>query len=261
MANVKPYSAFRLFFKWLKYRRKAIGKQSIHSPLVFSFVTEVLNKSKKSRNRKIEKQRKRLLKDTSVLDFKDFGRGGQVFRTTIKERAKKTLKSKKYARLLARTASAYNAQNILELGTSFGITTSYLAQHKGSTVVTLEGATSILDIAQEVWKQLDFQDRITAISGNFDISLQKLADYEFDLVFVDGNHHYKPTLNYFEQILKLVKPGSIVVFDDIHYSKEMEEAWEAIKKHNKVNTTIDVFRMGFVFLDSASAEQHFIVKF
>jgi predicted O-methyltransferase YrrM len=260
MSSAQPYSKFRLFLKWISYRRNAIGKQSVHSPLVFAFVTEVLQKAKKNRSRKIERQRKRLLKDETILDFKDFGKGGQIFRTTVKERAKKTLTRKKYVRLLARTASVYNAKNILELGTSFGITTSYLAQVKGSKVTTLEGAPNIIEVAKEVWSQLGI-DNINAISGNFDITLQKLEEEQFDLVFVDGNHHYKPTLQYFELILKMVNPGSIVVFDDIHHSSEMEKAWEAIKNHNKVQTTVDLFRMGFVFLDAASAEQHYVVKY
>ena len=41
---------------------------------------------------------------------------------------------------------------------------------------------------------------------------------------------------------------SIIILDDIHWSKEMEGAWEYVQQHPQVTTTIDLFFIGIVFL-------------
>ena len=41
--------------------------------------------------------------------------------------------------------------------------------------------------------------------------------------------------------------NTVIIIDDIHYSKEMEEAWNEIKQYEKVICTVDIFRMGIVF--------------
>jgi len=49
-------------------------------------------------------------------------------------------------------------------------------------------------------------------------------------------------------------------FDDIHWSKEMEEAWEEIKAHPKVLITIDLFFVGLVFFRTNQPKQHFKLR-
>ena len=44
----------------------------------------------------------------------------------------------------------------------------------------------------------------------------------------------QPTLNYFNQLLKISTQSTIFIFDDIHWSVEMEEAWNEIKQHPSV---------------------------
>ena len=81
------------------------------------------------------------------------------------------------------------------------------------------------------------------------------------LFFFDGNHHQEPTLNYFNQCLEYSKNDSVFIFDDIHWSDEMEEAWEEIKKNPKVTITIDLFFMGLVFFRKEQAKENFTVRF
>ena len=83
-----------------------------------------------------------------------------------------------------------------------------------------------------------------------------------DMAYIDGNHRLEPTLNYFEQLLGKKNNSSIFIFDDIHWSKEMEEAWERIKTHPSVRCTIDIFFLGFVFFrEEFKAKQDFMIRF
>jgi len=82
-----------------------------------------------------------------------------------------------------------------------------------------------------------------------------------DLVYFDGNHQKEPTLNYFHTCLQKAHKNSLFIFDDIHWSDGMEEAWEQIKKHDRVHLTIDLFQFGIVFFEKEMPKQHFILKF
>jgi predicted O-methyltransferase YrrM len=83
-----------------------------------------------------------------------------------------------------------------------------------------------------------------------------------DLAFIDGNHRKEPTLRYFETILPKTHEGSCIVFDDIHWSSEMEEAWELIRKDERVKLSIDLFFIGIVFFRTEFREkQHFSIRY
>ena len=104
--------------------------------------------------------------------------------------------------------------------------------------------------------------RRTKPAGSFDEELPKiLASNTPDFVFFDGNHRKDPTLRYFNWCLDKATDDSIFIFDDIHWSDDMESAWDDIKSHKRVTVTIDLFEMGIVFFKKKQAKQHFIVRF
>jgi predicted O-methyltransferase YrrM len=102
------------------------------------------------------------------------------------------------------------------------------------------------------------------LQGDFAKTLPVLLEslQQIDLAFVDGNHRKVPTLQYFEQLLPKTTASSILIFDDIHWSAEMEEAWESIKAHPAVTLTIDLFFIGLVFVNpDFKVKQGFVVRF
>jgi predicted O-methyltransferase YrrM len=262
------YTAFQLAKKYARYYITASnGKgHGVHSPFVFDFIINVLNDKKQYDNYvAIENRRAALKKDDTIIEVEDFGAGSSVIKTNkrvVKDIAASSLKPKKYAQLLFRIAQYYKPATILELGTSFGITTAYLAG-TGATVYTCEGASSIAAIAKQTFAQLQLHN-IQLREGDFaktlPVVLQQLQTV--DLAFIDGNHRKEPTLEYFIQLLPHCKSSSILIFDDIHWSKEMEEAWAAIKAHPSVTLTIDLFFIGLVFLSpDFKVKQHFAIRF
>ncbi|MDQ3552127.1 MAG: class I SAM-dependent methyltransferase [Bacteroidota bacterium] len=266
----KVYTSFQLARKYIHYYLTASnGKgHGIHSPFVFNFVLDVLNNRKNIQPpANIEALRKELLQDDTALLIEDMGAGSRAntsTKRTVKEITKSAVKPKKYGQLLHRLVNIYQPENIIELGTSLGITASYLAAgNVNGTVITIEGAPAIQGLAISNFKKLHLSN-IESLQGNFDEVLPAVLNEKasIDLVYVDGNHRYQPTINYFNQLLTKINNDTILIFDDIHWSKEMEQAWEEIQHHSLVTCTIDIFFMGFViFRKEVKKKQQFIIRF
>jgi predicted O-methyltransferase YrrM len=264
------HSPVQLAFKYIKYRMAASnGKgHGIHSPFVFEFVTKVLNGTgDKQVYAEIETVRKQLLQNDTTLSVEDFGAGSRVTGTKqrpVKQIARTSLKPQKYSQLLNRMVAYYQPQTILEIGTSLGLTTCYLAKARpGSPVITMEGAVEIAAVARRNFQKLGISN-IEIITGNFDETLTSALSglQAVDFAFIDGNHRYEPTIRYFEQILKKSNNNTIIVLDDIYWSKEMEQAWEWVKNHGHVRLTIDLFAIGIVVLrPEIIHRQHFCIRY
>lgn len=266
----KMYSSFQLAKKYLNYFIKAQnGKgHGVHSPFVFNFIIHVLNDKKEYEcYKKVEPLRLRLLKDNSIIEVEDFGAGSAVIpfkKRKIKAIAKSSLKNKKFATLLYRIANYYQPESIIELGTSFGITTCYIAcANKDAEVNTFEGSKEIAKIAKQNFEQAGLRN-IKLTEGDFDTTfLNALQEIKkVDLAFIDGNHRRDATLIYFLNLLKKSSGTSVFVFDDIHWSSGMEEAWKQIQEHDSVTLTIDLFFIGLVFFNpDFKVKQHFAIRF
>ncbi|MCW3113437.1 MAG: Methyltransferase domain protein [Segetibacter sp.] len=264
------YSAVKLASKYLSYFLNASnGKgHGVHSPFVFDFITNVLNDSRTFyAYEELENLRRELLSDKRVLTIEDFGAGSAIAKSNqrrVGDIARAALKPKKFGQLMFRMVDYYKAQTILELGTSLGITTGYLASGnlKGK-VYTFEGAKQVAEVAKQNFEKLSLKN-IQVIEGNFDHTLQPQLNNipAIDFAFVDGNHRKEPTVDYFEQLLKKATESSVFIFDDIHWSEGMEEAWEMIKSHPSVTLTIDLFFIGLVFFrKEQKVAQHFRIRF
>lgn len=249
------YSPVQLAFKYLRYYLTSEnGKgHGVHSPFVFDFIQQVLNDDRIFyAYQPVENLRQLLLHDKRVLEIEDFGAGSRIKKTnrrSVSEIAKSSLKPVKYGQLLFRIIDHYSPKHLLELGTSLGITSVYLAMaNPAASLTTMEGARSVATIARENFQKLGVKN-IRLIEGNFDQILPVwLSDQQkIDFVFIDGNHRYQPTMNYFYQLLPHTHEYSILIFDDIHWSSEMEKAWADIKNHPSVTLSIDLFFIGMVF--------------
>jgi len=264
------YSVFQLAKKYLQYYRSSSNSKGhgVHSPFVFDFIKFVKNdKRKYDCYVPIEKLRKALLQDNTTIEVQDFGAGSTVIKTNkriVSKMAASSLKPKKFAQLLFRMVQQYKPKTIVELGTSFGITSAYLASgHPAAKLFTLEGSPSIANIARGNFKALSLKN-IELIEGDFATTFEPLLQTLpfIDLAFVDGNHKKKPTLQYFEQLLAKSNEDSILIFDDIHWSSEMEEAWEIIKQNGAVTLSIDLFFIGIVFFKKDfKVKQQFSIRF
>jgi predicted O-methyltransferase YrrM len=273
------YSRTRLAQKYLRYYLTAAnGKgHGIHSPFVFDFVQKVLNdRHHYPEYTSIETLRSRLRRDDTLLTIEDMGAGsaweGQsegvtpadnLRRRSMAEIARSAAKPPRLSQLLFRLARYYQPAGIIELGTSLGLSTAYLAAGSPAAKVwSIEGAAPVAEAARNNLQSLSLHPEV--LTGNFDEVLGPLLEKTgpVDLAFIDGNHRCAPTLNYFNAILPRTSPCSVMIFDDIHWSSEMEEAWTTIKNDPRVYLTIDLFFLGFVFRrDEFKVKQDFIIRF
>ena len=259
---------------WLKFRLTAwnTGGEGVHSPYLFEWVRMVMmDKNSFYIWGDIERCREKMLQDGRVLRFEDFGSGakekGEVTKRRVSDLAKNSLTGKRYAQMLSRlvnwlgashslengSGTAYSLEfrglTIVELGTSLGVTTAYMAaMDSRNRVVTFEGCEAVANMARENWKALNINN-IECRVGEIDAE-QLTRDIEhLDVAFIDANHTYASTCKYFDVLAGKVHEKSVIVVDDIHHSKEMEQAWKAICADARVTSTIDLYQMGLVFFD------------
>lgn len=265
------YNSFQLAWKFLGYLLTSYnGKgHGVHSPFVFDFIVHVLRGKQEHIEgfRKIEAKRKLLQQSKQVLDVLDLGAGssaGNKNQRTVSSIAKRAAKPSKFARLFYRIIRYYQIDSVLELGTSLGLTTRYLSIAEPQRgVISIEGAPAIANFTSQSLAGEGMRNT-TILTGDFKDHLPSvLASMKGSkLVFFDGNHQYQPTLDYFNASLEVIDEADILIFDDIHWSKDMEKAWSEIRNNEKVSCTIDLFFIGIVFFRKEFKEKlDFAIRF
>lgn len=250
---------------YLQFLQKSTNEHGVHSPFVYKLITECFyNKKSYKPYQTLDDYRNDLLKNDNTILIQDFGAGSKNLdnnQRKIARIAKNAGISKKRAQLLYRLVNYFNSKNILEIGTSLGIGTSALSLgNKNANIITLEGCPETAKVAQHQFEKYNLNN-IHLKLGEFSKILPKvLEDKKYDLIYFDGNHQKQPTIEYFEQCLQHIHNDSVFIFDDIYWSKGMQEAWNYILKHPKVTVSIDTFRWGFVFFRKEQPKQHFTIR-
>lgn len=244
-------------------RSKSTRGHGIHSPFVYELATRVFRDTKESQFQPIVALRKQLSNDARVIQVNDLGAGSRVPQGSerkVKSIVQHSTKNDKTGRLLYRLAAHLPAAKILELGTSLGLTTAYLAQ-TGVSVLSIEGCPEIATIARENFQKLGLKN-IELITGNFDEHLETVLDKHPDLnfVFVDGNHSYNATIKYYSALKNKLRAPSAIIFDDIYWSAGMKKAWCEIKADPANQITIDLYHVGLVFFKNSHAKEHFSIR-
>lgn len=252
--------------KYIRYYLTAGNRHDVHSPFVYSLVEEVLNKKDfRQAYAPVEQLRSRLLQSNGVVEVTDLGAGsltGASNTRRIRDIARHAAKPAKFGQLFYRLVQYLDAKNVLELGTSLGLSAAYMAS-AGATVHTIEGCPNIAELARMNFSELGLHN-IRQHTGNFDNELGGVLQNmpNPDIVYIDGNHREEPTVRYFEESLPFLRDSAVVIFDDVHWTEGMERAWETVKAHPSVTTTIDLFFIGIAFVSpDFKAKQHFTIKF
>lgn len=234
------------------------------------FINELVNKcfydeKKYPEYTVFEEYRNALLADKNKIEVSDFGAGSRFFKSNVRavnQIVQKAGISPDAAKLLFRVTHFFQLQNVLEIGTSLGLATCAMSLgNKNSKIITLEGCSQTIAIAEKVC-QVKNLNNIEFLNVKFEDYLNKLDSFTCNpqLIYFDGNHSKKATLDYYHLLLPTVSDDSIWIFDDIHWSVGMEEAWETIKNHPRVSITIDTFQWGIVFFKSVQKKEHFIIN-
>ncbi len=258
---------FRFAKDYLLHRLKGKTRHGTHSPFVYRLLDNVIyDFTPKKVYDEVENQRKALLSDERIINITDLGAGSHRSNNgqkKVSKIAKSALTPPKLAQLLYRLVADLQPENIVELGTSLGITSLYLTKAAPKAkLYTLEGCQQTAGTANEVFIKAG-ETNIEQVMGNFDDTLPGVIDKleKLDFVFVDGNHQKDPVLKYFKWCLPKVHENTLLIFDDIYWSEGMKEAWNEIKANPEVSVTIDLFWMGLVYFKKGQVKEDFVIRF
>ncbi|MGM0531740.1 MAG: O-methyltransferase [Bacteroidota bacterium] len=241
----------------------------LHSPFIFQLYRKVISKRDDEVLKGIKKFRKYLMRSKTLVDCCEFdpGAGSKYRQKQTYVKLNKLIRNSsvphKYGKVLYYLVNNFQPSNILELGTSVGISTLYLALAWEKTKVwSIEASRGKLSIARDNLQTLGITN-VYLYNGWFDRQLTRVLDHmpSVDMVFIDGDHKMQNTLNYFELILDFVHNDTVIVIDDIHWSSDMESAWEEIRYYENVRVSVDLFRMGILFFRKELSPETFKIRY
>ncbi|WP_115461540.1 O-methyltransferase [Winogradskyella aurantiaca] len=246
---------------YLKFLLDSYHLHGIHSPFVYQLEQQCLKDPQNYSDYKtLTKYRSALLKDKQTITMTDLGAGSRVNSSNIRrvdQIVRQSASTMKRSKMLYRLTNYLNSRQVLELGTNLGIGTQALALNPNTQVTSVEGCPSLYNYADQ---KLQPYTNIKLINGSFNKVLPDLQNQSWDLIFMDGHHDNEATLNYFNQLLPATHEDTLIIIDDINWSKGMQEAWNQIKAHPKVTVTVDTFFWGLVFFRKGQAKEHFSIR-
>jgi predicted O-methyltransferase YrrM len=257
------HSVGQYLWHWLT----AVNEHSLHSPFIYNLYTRTIKKDIASEDfAVIEAARTNLLSSTDKIKVTQLGANSKVNNDHLRpiaDIARKGIASAKTSKLLFNLIGEFKCKNVIELGTSFGINTMYLAANTTVKVTTFEGCRNTASIARENFKNLGYTN-IELVEGNIDTTLPLFKSNtinKIDLALIDANHKLKPTIAYFNHLLHICNDHCIIVVDDIYWSVEMTKAWRHLQEHPSVSVSVDLYELGILFIQPELGKEHYKLMF
>jgi predicted O-methyltransferase YrrM len=256
------YAGIR-YYIFSKHRRG----YGIHSPFMYDLIRNVMMKASGNKcSNLVSSEFKRFVDSFSYKKSNtEFGAGSRQVNSSqnIIQLAKTSGLKGKYLNLICELVSYYKLNSFLELGTCCGITSATLAKSNPELeITTIEGNEERYHIANQLFEKLEISN-VNAICGDFRSELKRFSDdnLKFDLIFIDGDHTYSATVENYQKAIHLCSDQGIVIIDDIYWSGGMTKAWREIISDERAIVTVDLFRMGIVFLGRKQVKQSFTIRF
>jgi len=260
----KRYSFLQIFLKYCAFRYQALNAHGLHSPFVYELYTKIIRgRTQDEHFRKMRRFHAEMAASRQPIHYNEFKEGvTRIHTLTIGKMIRRFGVSPRNGGLLFRLAARFSPEIMLELGSSLGVSSMYLAAAQpNARLITLEACPESALQAAIHHQQAGIRN-IRIINTLFDEGLQEVLDSlpRLDLVYLDGNHRYEPTIRYYNMIKPLLHPQSLVILDDIHYSPGMEKAWKEICSDEKVSASVELFHFGLLFYREGMVKQHFRVR-
>ncbi len=246
----KTYTSIQFMMHLFRARRW----DAFHSPYLFDLFTYCCDENNGSpKFERIEQHRNYLLTSCEQIARLDYGAGsvaGQAMQ--VSGLARNALSQPFQCRFLFRLVNFLKPQSVLELGTSFGISTAYLSAGSiSSEIDTVEGDPEIAAFAEKTFEALDCQNislYVTRFQDYIDLHLTEKGT--IDLLFIDGHHTGQALLHYYDAIKHTFHSDTVLVVDDIYWSEDMQAGWNELISYPEVTQSVDCFHFGLIFFSN-----------
>lgn len=249
-----------LLYRAIRYRR-GFG---VHSPFVFDLITKVIEEEcPYYRFNEIELLRKQLLGKEEQITYPDRRSKGKLKSRTIGAVVKREAIRPKQGALLFRLANYFKSKNILQVGTTTGISTLYLTSYaSGLRCVALENIPAFSTIIQQAFAKLarnPIDLRIGDYTDIFPKALEEMGNIDF--LFFNTPYESDSNRQWIRESLRYVHDHSVLVIEGINSNVCMRTFWEEIKASPKVSVTLDLFSLGIVLFDKRLHKKNYIANF
>jgi len=244
---------------FIRHRFSSKTRHGVHSPFVYELIDQCIYASDPMPTKAVISFFERLKQDSSPLKGMDYGKNVETS-VSVSLYARRSAMPNFQVALLHRLVHFLKPTSVLELGSNLGKSLAAMASVDNSISITgVEGNSDVADFANHSLEKLQLANAKVYCAA-FDQFLSE-GNETYDLIFLDGDHHYDPTMRYFKAIKERLNVGGVIVLHDLYYSKGMKRAWAEIKKDRNVTITIDLFFFGLVWIDKSQAKENFSIQF
>ena len=246
------------------YRKMRHRKgHGVHSPLAYSLITKVIEeKCPYYIFEEIEKIRQSLIEDSTLVTYS--GRSGKIKRNTVGEITLKESHHRRYGALLFRLVNFFKASSVLNVGSSSGVMSFYLASpHSNCRCVALEHRKELLRVAEDKAKQLGLEN-LHFCSGTSPDDIDKVLQRQsggFDLIFIDTAYDPELTGIIAGKCLQHFREDYVLIIDGINRNKSMQQLWKSLKLQIKGGITLDLYALGIIFASHKMYKKNYITYF
>jgi len=246
---------------WFRHIMLASGPHGVHSPFVFDILTKFSHSDQKASCSSLRELRGSMLRDQRIIEKMDLGTGSSGL-TRVREIAKRSCQPIHHALFMGWLSHHLESKHLLELGSSIALSTSALAKlNPSASVTSVEGCEQTALIASENLQRMQVRN-VELVCSDAKRFLEKpnvdLTDVDF--VFIDCNHTYEATLEYFYELRKLPSKNLALIFDDIYWSREMNAAWKRMLQLNCFDLSIDFFHFGILMRREGKRPENFRLR-
>lgn len=224
---------FRIYYS-LKYFFTKKNAINIHSPYLYKLYLKTYRI-----NYKIPKElivyEHTLSKSNDYIEFQSIGSNKKYIKTKIKKWQKRISAKTQKRTFIVGIAEYIESQKILELGSGFGITSALLSLSLPNVeIYTVEGVAVLNNYITNLKNSLQLKN-LYNYNLDFNVAIDKFIEEnkKFELIIIDGSHDYESSIQIINKIPSILSDKSIVILDDINYSRSMYKAWEKIIKDNE----------------------------
>ncbi|MBO1305047.1 O-methyltransferase [Enterococcus sp. 669A] len=124
------------------------------------------------------------------------------------------------------------AKNVLEIGTAIGFSASLMAETLGEVahITTIDRFPVMIEKAKATFEKMGLTDRVTLLEGEAADLLQTLEG-PYDFIFMDSAK--SKYITFLPECLRLLKPGGILMVDDIFQAGTLFHPIEETPRKNR----------------------------